>query len=85
MIVIMNKLVKKKNKYSYISPSHLRAARAWMGWKLDDTVEKLGISRQMLWRYEADRNTITVEAAEKIYIGFMNNGIELKPSGLRKI
>ena len=78
----MNKLVKKKNKYSYISPSHLRAARAWMGWTLDIAVEKLGISRQTLWRYEASKNKISKFSAQKIYVGFRNNGIELKPEGL---
>jgi predicted transcriptional regulator len=77
--------VKHKNDYSYISASHLRAARAWMGWTLDIAVEKLGISRQTLWRYEASQNKISKSSAQKIHAGFMNNGVELREDGLRVV
>jgi hypothetical protein len=79
----MSELVNNKNDYSYISPSHIRAARGWLGWNLDIATEKLGIPRRTLWRYEASKNRIPEASAEKIYNGFMNNGVELAPDGLR--
>jgi hypothetical protein len=84
-MVIMSTHVNIKNDYSYISPSHIRAGRAWLGWTLDIAVEKLSIPRKTLWRYEASQSRISKSSAAKIYSGFMNNGVELRKDGLRVV
>jgi predicted transcriptional regulator len=80
---IMKRDVKHEKDFSYISPSHIRAARGWLGWNLDETSEKTGLSKKTISRYEVGRHDITHASAAKIYTAFLNNGVELAPDGLR--
>lgn len=75
--------VKHKKDFSYISPSHIRAARAWLGWNLDDASVKTGLSRKTIWRYEANKARITEESSAVIHAAFLENGLELLEHGVR--
>jgi hypothetical protein len=79
----MSAHVKHKKDFSFISPSHLRAGRAWLGWSLDDTSVKTGLSKKTLWRYEGEKYEMPHASASKIYTAFLNNGVELRRDGLR--
>jgi len=81
----MKRDVKHEKDFSYISPSHIRAARGWLGWNLDETSEKTGLSRKTIWRYEVSKARITEESAAQIHAAFMNNGVELREDGLRVV
>ena len=80
---LMGHDVKHKKDFSYISPSHIRAARAWLGWTLDETGKKTGLSRKTIWRYEVSKARITDESASRIHAVFLESGIELSYDGLR--
>jgi hypothetical protein len=77
--------VKNSQDLSFILPAHIRAARAWLGWTLDDAEAKSGISRDSISRFELDKKNFGAKSREKIFATFLAAGIELRPDGLRVI
>jgi transcriptional regulator with XRE-family HTH domain len=69
--------------FTFASPAHVRAARAFLGWTLDVAADKTGISRDTISRYERGSVTLANKSLARLYVTFAEAGIEVRPDGLR--
>jgi transcriptional regulator with XRE-family HTH domain len=74
--------VNSKRDYSFVSPAHIRAARGWLAWNLDETQEKSGLSRHTINRYETGAKKVSAETLAILYRTFERAGVELRRNGI---
>jgi transcriptional regulator with XRE-family HTH domain len=80
---MINTSVNYVEDYSFVSPAHVRASRAWLGWTLDDLEEKSGLSRDTISRFERGKQKIANATRGILFRTLFNAGIEMRPDGLR--
>jgi transcriptional regulator with XRE-family HTH domain len=78
-----NTSVNRSKDYSFVSPEHVRASRAWLGWTLDDIQEESGLSRDTISRFERGKQNIANATRGILFQTLFNAGIEMLPDGLR--
>ena len=59
-----------------ITAKQCKAARSLLGWTLDDLVEKSGVSRTLLFRFENERDSFRSSKIEQIQRAFANTNVE---------
>ena len=69
--------------YSFIGPNHIRAARGWLWWNLDDMEEKSGITRGSISKFETGKMALSLKTRGVLYDTFLSKGVELLPDGIR--
>jgi transcriptional regulator with XRE-family HTH domain len=69
--------------YSFIGPNHIRAARGWLWWNLDEIEEKSGVSRGAVSKFETGKQNLSLKTREVLYEAFLAAGVELLPDGIR--
>jgi transcriptional regulator with XRE-family HTH domain len=69
--------------YTFISANHIRAARGWLWWTLDDIEEKSGVTRGAVSKFETGKKNLSVKSRAILYRTFLREGVELLPDGLR--
>lgn len=74
--------VNGQTDYSFISPAHIRAARGWLHWNLNETQEKSGLDRMTISRFELGKQNIANSSRALLYETFKREGVELRPDGL---
>jgi transcriptional regulator with XRE-family HTH domain len=79
----MKPAVNNHKDYSFISPQHIRAARGWLWWTLDDIEVKSGVTRGAVSKYETGKKNLSVKSREVLYNTFLKEGVELLPDGIR--
>jgi transcriptional regulator with XRE-family HTH domain len=80
----MNKRsVKTIQEYPFVTPRHVRAARAYLGWNLYKMQEKSGLALDTISRYERGAKGVLPKTVAIMYRTFEREGVELVPDGLR--
>ena len=69
--------------YSFVMPSHIRAARGWLWWNLDEIEAKSGVTRGAVSKFETGKKNLSVKTRKVLYETFLKEGVELVPDGLR--
>jgi transcriptional regulator with XRE-family HTH domain len=69
--------------YSFIGPNHIRAARGWLWWNLDEIEVKSGVSRGAVSKFETGKQSLSLKTRKILYETFLAAGIELLPDGIR--
>ena len=80
---MINPPVKTSQDFMYVMPSHIRAARGWLGWNLDEMQEKSGLSRDTISRFERGKQKIANDTRAVLFQTCFMAGVELLPDGLR--
>ena len=82
----MNKhRVNSIQEYPFVTPRHIRAARAWLGWNLHKMEEKSGLALDTISRYERGAKNVLPATVATMYRTFAREGVELRPDGLRTL
>lgn len=68
-----------------ITPQQCRAARAWLGWTLEDLVKTSGVSIATLVKFEKGTRVPHDRTLRDIAAAFVEAGIELQFDGVRGI
>jgi transcriptional regulator with XRE-family HTH domain len=80
----MNKsTVNPQSDYSFVTPNHIRAARAWLGWNLREIEEKSGLALDTVSRYERGARKVLPETVAILARTFEREGVVLAPDGIR--
>jgi transcriptional regulator with XRE-family HTH domain len=67
-----------------LSFRQIRAARALLGWQINELAERAGLTRRTLWNIEADRHKPTADTMQRIERCFTHAGVEFTDQdGLR--
>ena len=69
--------------YSFVKPSHIRAARGWLWWNLDEIEAKSGVTRGAVSKFETGKRNLSVKTRKVLYDTFLREGVELLPNGVR--
>ena len=80
---MINPPVKTSKDFMYVTPSHIRAARGWLGWNLDEMQEKSGLARDTISRFERGKQKIANDTRAVLYQTCLRAGVELRRDGLR--
>lgn len=65
------------------SPGQLRAARAWLGWNLDEASEASGVHRQTISRIESGASQGTRETIRTLVRTYADHGVWMDRGELR--
>ncbi|WP_269537074.1 helix-turn-helix domain-containing protein [Cerasicoccus fimbriatus] len=68
-----------------LTPKQLKAARAWMGWSLDDLVSRSGVNKNSIYRYENSRSDLSHDNKAKILGTFEAHRIKFTDNGLQEV
>lgn len=69
--------------YSFVGPSHIRAARGWLWWSLDEIEAKSGVTRGAVSKFETGKRNLSVKTRKVLYDTFLREGVELLPNGVQ--
>ena len=75
--------VKTAQEYQFVTPRHVRAARAWLGWNLHKMQEKSGLALDTISRYERGAKELLPKTVAVMYRTFEREGVELVRDGIR--
>lgn len=67
-----------------ITPTQLRAARAWVGWSQDKLAIESGVSKHSIARYEQGRSVAYDDTLSKLRSALEAAGIRFHSDGARK-
>ena len=66
-----------------MGPSHIRAARGWLWWSLDEIEAKSGVTRGAVSKFETGKRNLSVKTRKVLYDTFLREGVELLPNGVQ--
>jgi transcriptional regulator with XRE-family HTH domain len=78
----MKQPVKNITDYTFVKPEHIRAARAWLGWNLDEMQQKSGVDRDTISRFELGKKNIRNATRARLYRACYEAGVEILWNGL---
>jgi hypothetical protein len=80
---MVKNLVNNISDFSFSTPAHIRGARAWIGWKLEEMRTISGVDRDTISRFELNKQGLRNATLARLYLACFEAGVEILPDGLR--